>query len=228
MHDKVKKFGSSIKSKVKEFRLGIKAWLSSPNNREIATSIAAIVLLISAIATLAYTNIQVSIARSGLEMARADLEARTRPYLSIENIGLNDTGEGWISINITINNLGEIPATRVQLGEISVDGTQIAGSSQPAEDYPVRIHTTEDGVTIAITEGLVVAYANLPDDMIFFPQKPNTIKKLVPGSIRKSAITDGSVMDIELKYSWGDRQYWYVATVMLSEGEWKVISERGD
>lgn len=221
MHDKVKKFGSGIKSKVKEFRLGIKAWLSSPNNREITTSIVAIVALVAAIISLTYTYLQVSI-------AKADLEARTRPYLSIENIGLNDTGEGWISINITINNLGEIPATRVRLGGAYLDGNPIALSSRPAEDYPVIVHTTGDGVNITINRTLVVSYADLPDDMIFFPQKPTTITLPVSGSLRESAITDGSIIDIELKYAWGDRQYWYMATVMLSEGQWKVILERGD
>lgn len=229
MHDKIKKFGKSIKSKVKEFSLGIKAWLSSPNNREIITSIVAIVALIAAMVTLAYTNIQMNIASLDLEIARADLEASTRPYLSIEKIGLNNTGDGWISTNITINNLGDIPATRVQFGEISLNGTKIAGTSQPDKDYPTRVYATEDGVTIT-TGGLVVIpmHSGLPDDMIFFPQKPNTIELLTCGSIRTSAITKGTVIGIGLNYSWGDKQYEYVATAVMSDGEWRVILERGD
>lgn len=186
-------------------------------------TVVATVALIVAIFSLIYTTVQVSI-------ARADLEARTRPYLSIEKIGLNNTGDGWISTNITINNLGEIPATRVQFGEISLDGERIAGISQPDKDYPVRVHTIEDGVTITITGGLVVIpmHSGLPYDMIFFPQKPNTIELLTCGSIRTSAITEGSVLDIGLNYSWGDRQYEYVATAVMSDGEWRVILERGD
>ena len=228
--DKVKKLGSSIKSKVRAFRLSIRAWLSSPNNREITTFVVTIVALFSAIGMLAYTNIQVNIARSGLEMARADLVARTRPYLSIEGIGLNNAGDGWISTNITINNLGDIPATRVQFPKISLDGVPIAGISQPDKDYPFTVHTTEDGVTVTSTGGIVVipTHSGLPDDMIFFPQKPDTIQLLTLGSVQMSAITDGSILDIGLTYSWGDKQYEYVATAVMSEGEWTIILERGD
>lgn len=185
-------------------------------------TIVAIVALVVAIFSLVYTTFQVGI-------ATADLEARSRPYLSIEKIGLGNTGDGVISTNITINNLGEIPATRVKLGEVFLDGERIAGTSQPDKDYPVRVRTTQDGVTIS-AGGLVVTptHSGLPDDMIFFPQKPNTIELLTLGSIQASAITDGSLVDIELIYSWGDREYWYMATVMLSEGVWEVILERGD
>jgi len=34
-------------------------------------------------------------------------------------------------------------------------------------------------------------------------------------------------MDIGLTYFWGDRQYEYVATAVLADGEWRVILERG-
>ncbi|MCJ7791125.1 MAG: hypothetical protein MUP49_01720 [Dehalococcoidia bacterium] len=209
-------------NKVKKFGLSIKAWLSNSNNLKNTAYIVAIV-------TLIFTAVQVSIARSELEIARADLEARTRPYLSIEKIGLNNTGDGWISTNITINNLGEIPATRVQFGDISLNGTKMAGTSQPDKDYPARVYTTEDGVTITYSGGLVVTpmYSGLPYDMMFFPQKPNTIELLTLGSVQTSAITEGSVIDIGLNYSWGDKQYEYVATAVMSDGEWRVILERG-
>jgi hypothetical protein len=229
MRDKVKKFGSSINSKVKAFGLRIRVWLSSPNNREITTFIVTILVLFSAIGTLAYTNIQVNIARLDLEIARTDLEARTRPYLSIEKIRLGNTDYGWISTNITINNLGETPSTRIQFGEISLNGTKIAGTSQPDKDYPARGYTTEDGVTIT-TGGLVVTpmHSGLPYDIIFFPQKPITIELLTCGSIQMSAITKGSVIAIGLNYSWGDKQYEYVATAVMSDGEWRVKLESGD
>lgn len=210
--------------KLKRLGLGVRAWLSKENNCLKNTA------YIVAIVTLIFTTVQVSLAKCELEVSRADLEARTRPYLSIEHIRIGNRDEGWISTNITINNLGQIPATRVQFGNISVDGTQIAGSSQPDEHYPARTYTTQDGVTITISGGLVVTpmYSGLPYDMIFFPQKPNTIELLTCGSIRTSAITDGSVMDIGLTYFWGDKQYEYVATAVMSDGEWKIILETGD
>ena len=222
MYNKLKKLALRVRAWISN--LGVRSWLTKENN--CLKNIAYLV----AIVTLTFTAIQVGFASCELELSRADLEARTRPYLSIERIGLNNTGDGWISTNITINNLGEIPATRVQFGAISLNGTKMAGTSQPDKDYPARVYTTEDGVTITYSGGLVVTpmYSGLPYDMMFFPQKPNTIELLTLGSIRTSAITEGSVMDIALNYSWGDKQYEYVATAVMSEGEWKVILERGD
>jgi len=216
--------------RVKRLALDVRAWLSkagtwlSKDNNCLKNG-----AYIVAIVTLTFTATQVGLAQCELAVSRADLEARTRPYLSIQKIGLNNTGDGWISTDITINNLGEIPATRVQFGGISLDGEPIAGITQPDKDYPARVHTTEDGVTITTTGGLVVTpmHSGLPYDMIFFPQKPNTIELLTCGSIQTSAITEGSVIDIGLNYSWGDRQYECVATAVMSDGEWRVILERG-
>jgi hypothetical protein len=221
---KIKIGMNNMYNKLKRLALGFRAWLSKANNSLKNTA------YIVAIVTLIITAVQASLARSELEVSRADLESRIRPYLSIESIGVNDTGEDLISIMVGINNFGEIPATSVQLGEILMGGEQIAWSSEPNEDYPAKNYTTEEGVTIIVREGLVVApmYSDFPDDMIFFPQKLTAVEMLVSGSIWRSTITDGSIIDIGLTYSWGDRQYWYVATVMLSHGEWKVILERGD
>jgi len=222
---------NNMYGRVKRLALDVRAWPSkagtwlSKDNNCLKNG-----AYIVAIVTLTFTATQVGLAQCELAVSRADLEARTRPYLSIQKIGLNNTGDGWISTDITINNLGEIPATRVQFGAISLNGTKMAGTSQPDKDYPARVYTTEDGVTITYSGGLVVTpmYSGLPYDMMFFPQKPNTIELLTLGSIRTSAITEGSVMDIALNYSWGDKQYEYVATAVMSEGEWKVILERGD
>jgi len=215
--------GNNIYNGLKALASGVKTRLSNENN--CLKNFAYIV----AIGTLIFTAFQVSFAKSALEVSRADLESRTRPYLSVEKIGLNNTGDGWISTNITINNLGEIPATRVQFGDIFLNGTKIAGTSQPDKGYPARVHTTEDGVTVT-GGGLVVTPTHLgpPDDMIFFPQKTTTVEVLTLGSIQESAITEGTTMKIGLNYSWGDRQYEYVATALWSEGGWKVVLERGD
>jgi hypothetical protein len=222
IYDKVRRLALGVRA----WRSPARAWLSKDNN---CLKNAAYIV---AIGTLTFTAFQVGLASCELKVSRADLEARTRPYLSIEKIALNNTGDGWISTNITINNLGEIPATRVQFGEICLNGTKIAGTSQPGKDYPARVHTytTEGGVTITYTEGrLVVApmCLGLPYDVIFFPQKPTTIELLTCGSVQESAITEGTVIDIGLNYSWGDKQYEYVATAVMSDGEWRVILERG-
>lgn len=222
MHNKLKKFALRVRAWLSN--LGVRAWLSKEHN--CLKNIAYIV----AIGTLMCTAVQASIATSELKVSRADLEARTRPYLSIERIGLNNTGDGWISTTMTINNRGEIPATRVRFGDILLNGTKIAGTGQPDKDYPARVHTTEDGVTVT-AEGLVVTPTHLgpPDDMIFFPQKPTMVEILTLGSVQESAITEGTTLRIGFDYSWGDRQYEYVASALWSESEreWKVVLERG-
>jgi len=181
-----------------------------------------------AIVTLIFTATQVGLAKSALEVSRADLEARTRPYLSIEKVGVNNTGDGWISTNITINNLGEMPATHVNFGDVLLNGAKIAGT-EPDIDYPTWVYTTEDGVTIT-GGGLVTIppHSGPPTDMMLFPQKPTTIGVLTLGSVQYSAITEGSILEIGLDYSWGDRQYECMATALWSEGEWKVILQTGD
>lgn len=206
---------------MKKSGFSIRTRLSNPNN-------VALVALIVAAVSVIYTGIQVSFAKSALEVSRADLEARTRPYLSIEKVGVNNTGDGWIATDITINNLGEMPATRVNFGDILLDGTKIAGT-EPDIDYPTWVYTTEDGVTIT-GGGLVTIppHSGPPDDMMLFPQKPTTIAVLTLGSVEYSAITEGSILEIGLDYSWGDRQYECMATALWSEGEWKVKFQTGD
>jgi hypothetical protein len=227
MYNRLRRLALGVRpwlSSVRAWLSSVRPWLSKENN--CLKNLAYVV----AIGTLIFTAFQANTARSALEVSRAHSEATTRPYLSIERIALDNTGDGWISTNITINNLGETPATRVQFGEISLNGTKIAGTSQSDKDYPARVYTTEDGVTITYSGGLVVTpvFSGLWYNMIFFPEKPTTLELLTLGSVQTSLITEETVIEIGLKYSWGDKQYEYVAAAVMSEGEWKIGGERGD
>lgn len=214
----------------------IKTWLCNQNNWTIITSVVAIIALVVAIVALLYTARQVGIAMSNLEVSisaldtiRADLEAKTRPYLSIENIREEERGDKWVSIMVGVINRGELPATSVQLDKIVIGGEHIAWVSDFDEDYPAVTHTTDEGITIT-TGGIILppARGDFPSDIIFYPNKLNTIEIVAYGTTWRSTITDGSIIDIGLTYAWGSKQYWYVATAILSNGEWNINLERGD
>jgi len=196
-----------------------------------------IISAVVAIAALVYTADQVRVARSdlevsksSLEVARSNLEAITRPYLSLEGIQVEDRGEKWISIVVTVINRGDLPAMGVNLSQLVMGGDELAWTSNFDEDYPSKTYTTSDGVIIT-TGGIIIPpqRSNFPNDIIFFPDKINTIEVPTHRTTWKSTIVEGISMDIGLTYSWGGKDYWYVATAMLmSNGEWSVKLERGN
>ena len=77
--------------KAKNIGKNIKRFIGNQNNWTIITSVVATIALVVAIVALTHTAKQVGIAMS-------DLEARTRPYLSVESIRVDDKGDKWISI----------------------------------------------------------------------------------------------------------------------------------
>lgn len=214
----------------------IKTFLSK-QNWTIITSIATVILLTVGVASLIvatmalrYTAEQIDIARSELEVARSDLEAKTRPYLSVENIEVKDRGDEWISIIVGVVNRGELPAVSVGISEIVMGGESITWTSEISQDFPAETYTTEDGVTITIGGMVIAPYgSNFPQDMIFFPNKYTALEFPSHSPTWRSTIVEGSVMEVGMRYSWGEKDYWYVATAMLqSNGEWIVSLERGN
>lgn len=207
----------------------IKTFLSKPNWTTIA-SISTVILLVIAIIGLGYTAKQLRDTAEQIGIARSDLEAKTRPYLSVENIVVKDRGDEWISIIVGVVNRGELPAVSVGLTEIVMGGESITWTSEISQDFPATTYTTEDGITIT-AGGMVIAPEgrNFPQDIIFFPNKYTAIEFPLHGPTWRSTIVEGTVMEIGMKYSWGEKDYWYVAIAMLqSNGEWSVSLERGN
>jgi len=172
--------------------------------------------------------IQAGVAMSQLRIGRADFEARSRPYLSIRSLGVRDGDGAWIGIMLEIDNLGEVPATGVKLGQVVMGGEHMAWTSRPDEDYPAHNISVGDGIRVS-AGGMVVApvYSGFPEDMLFFPGKTVSVEMPVHGATWRTTAAEGSVMDIGLSYKWRDRQYWYVATAVLTDGKWSVVMERG-
>lgn len=167
----------------------------------------------------------------GWNTANTGLIATTRPYLSVESLTENSTGDEYVSVMIGVTNYGELPATGVEVDRILLDGvpwwgTDIIGT-------PEVTYTTEDNVTITtigiVVGGLPPEQRDLPNNIIFHPKKHNTFVVTVSKDKWSRSIAPGSVMEIKLDYSWGKYDYWYTAACMLeASGEWSINLERGN
>lgn len=162
-----------------------------------------ILTLLTLVGTLVFVVIQTNTLRS-------DYEARTRPYLAIEDIAIEEGNGNWLYILIDVASFGEVPATNVNLQEILMGGEDICWTS--TRDYVIPPQ-----------------YRDFASDLICFPGKHNSIPVPVYKATWESAVMEGSVMEIALTYSWRERQYWYVAKATLqSDSKWSIASERGN
>lgn len=202
----------------------------SKQNWTIITSIATVIMLAVAVVSLIVATMALRYTAEQIGIAKSDLEAKTRPYLSVENIVVKDRGDEWISIIVGVVNRGELPAVSVGITEIVMGGESITWTSEINQDFPAETYTTEDGVTITIGGMVIAPYgSNFPQDTIFFPNKYTAIECPSYGPTWRGTIVEGSVMEIGMRYSWGEKDYWYVATAMLqSNGEWSIDLERGN
>jgi len=166
----------------------------------------------------------------GLNTAITGLVATTRPYLSVESLTENTTGDGYVSVMIGVTNYGKLPATGVGVEEILLDGVPWKGTDlikTPEVTYTI------DNVTITVSGisvwGLPPEQPDLPNNIIFYPKKHNTFVVTVSEDKWSRSIAPGSVMEIKLDYSWGKYDYWYTAACMLeANGEWSINLERGN
>jgi len=162
-----------------------------------------VLTLLALVGTLVFVVIQTNTLLS-------DYEARTRPYLAIEDIAIEEGNDNWLYIVIDVASFGGVPATNVNLEEILMGGEDICWTSTERYVIPPQ-------------------YQDFPSDLIFFPGRHNSIPIPVHKVTWESTVMEGSVMEIALTYSWRDRQYWYVAKATAqSDSKWSITSERGD
>lgn len=189
---------------------------------KIGTVIQILALVVSAIAL-------VFVARTA-HIAKSEFEAKNRPYLSIQDICvMNEQQNRWLDIVIEVVNRGEVPAMKVTLKEIVMGGERIAWMSDYDEDYPPITYTTGN---ITITSGGIIIppqRRDFPSEIIFFPDQVNKIVVPAHRTTWETTISEGSIMDIGLSYSWGDKDFWYVATAILEkENQWSINLHRGN
>jgi len=207
-----------MNNRIKNIGKGSIIWLRNHNIGRIITVLVAIGLLI-------YTAINIGIARSALE-------ATTRPYLSVESVIEKDIGDENVSVLIGVTNLGQLTATGVEVTGILIDKEQWIGTEYI--ETPTKTYTTVDNVTITVS-GIVMTSESpperrdFPSSIIFYPRKLNTFVMTVSRDKWEKSVNIGSVIELELKYSWGKNDYWYIATSMLdNDEEWKINLERGN
>lgn len=163
-----------------------------------------ILILVTLIATLGTVAFQTCTLSS-------DYEARSRPYLAIEDIAIEKENGDWLYVWIEIVNLGEVAATNIRLDELRMGGEDIAWTS--SEEYVVAPEQRE-----------------FPSDLIFLPGRHNRIPILVHRATWEDSVMEGKVLEIELTYSWpGKSHYHYLATgIMESEDKWRFKFDRGE
>jgi len=166
----------------------------------------------------------------GLNTAITGLVATTRPYLSVESLTENTTGDECVSVMIGVTNYGELPATGVGVEKILLDGVPWLGTDlikTPGVACTIaNVTVTTSGIVVG---GLPPERRDLPNSVIFYPKKHNTFVLTVSEDKWSKSIAPGSVMEIKLDYSWGKYDYWYTAACMLgANGEWSINLERGN
>lgn len=166
----------------------------------------------------------------GLNTATTGLIATTRPYLSVDSLTENTTGDGCVSVMIGVTNYGELPATAVEVDKILLDGVPWMGTdlikTPGVAQRIANVTVTTSGIVVS---GSPPEQRDLPNSVIFYPKKHNTFVVTVSEDKWSRSIAPGSVMEIKLNYSWGKYAYWYTAACMLgANGEWNINLERGN
>jgi len=156
--------------------------------------------------TLAIAIVAALIAYSQFQAFYNDYQARTRPYLVIQEFQFYETSSDSMYLLIDVTNSGERPATNISIEEIQVcvvseDSCQplkwrIEGGEKETILYPGRINTAR----IYIDKN---DYLNIPPTY-----------KIV----------------VNIEYSCGDKEYWYEASLRLRPNSdvWRIESEKGN
>jgi len=182
-------------------------------------------------APLIISVVAVIISAQALNTANIGLIATTRPYLSIESITEEDNGDGNVYILVGVINLGQLPATNVDVTSIRMDKEEWKGTEYiqtPARTY------ASDNVTITISGWIIVTpepeeRRDFPSSIVFYPQKLSRFVIPVSRDKWEKSVNTGSVIELKLEYSWGKNDYWYVATYILDTNEeWNISLERGN
>ncbi|MGB8707432.1 MAG: hypothetical protein WCD72_05715 [Dehalococcoidia bacterium] len=188
--DRVGKTGSDTKGRAPQTKPDkLSKWVSYAH---IATPVVSILILI--------------VAAWGARTAYNDFLARARPYLAIEQLKFNKATDNstWILIDMT--NMGERPATGINIQDVSVCVVPSVSCTQ--------IHWTpiED-----------------QKDTIVFPHRINEIRISITQNDYQYILTSEKLV-VNLQYRFGDKEYYYKATMTLQtdSNEWIIESHQGD
>jgi hypothetical protein len=219
------------------------------NNKDAATLVLTFIGVLGGLAGLAFLilqtyslTIQTRLFSEQMALQQADYNARSRPYLAVND---NETQKGIgssLSILIGVRNYGQTPATKVDLQEVIIGGADVkydektgtytfTYTSRVTDDAP-KTTTTDSNTGVSITSSgkylTALIEKDYPPDFIFFPDSEQVIIATVDDSIYQGTVSQTNVMHVALFYSWGSQQYYYVAKATLQDGEWKVDEHKGN
>ena len=149
------------------------------------------------------------IAYNQFKAAYNDYQARTRPYLVIQELQFYETSNGSVYLLIDVTNSGERPATNISIQEIQV----CVVSENPLNQCKPLEWTIEGG----------------EKETILYPGRINTSRIYIDkNDYRNIEPTDKIVVNID--YSCGEKKYSYEASLRLrpNTNVWRIESEKGN
>ena len=165
-----------------------------------------VVTLFIAASALVATSVTCYFIYRGTDIAQSDYAARTRPYLGIKDVAVQGENDNSVYLAINMTNYGEVPATNVELGQMTV----VAGPKGVGTD-------------------IVYIWVMGTSDTIVFPEKPFLTVISVDKTDYEETVVTGEALTIGLTYSCGERSYWYEATATLqADDKWVIGHERAD
>lgn len=174
---------------------------------------------------------------------QADYEKRTRPYLAVEGIVVQEGNSSeFRDIIITIRNFGQLPATGMTFGNVSKNqrGIVIGGEDviydETAGEIIFIYHGECSNVCPRCTGGICacpcyivpITMEDLPTDLIFFPERSINVRISALKSTYEATIMKPNVMHVAFTYYRGEAKYYYVARATSKvDGSWVIDAERG-
>lgn len=179
-----------------------------------------VVAALVAIGTLIIVAQQASYTAHQTRILQASYEASYRPYLSVENITVQEGSTEFFKIAFEVTNRGESPATK-----LNVESTFVGG-----ED--VRFDEITDIYTITVTsEGpylVDLRGPGLPSDLMMYPGERYTMSIAAHKPTFNETVARTGIMHIGIPYSWGDKEYVCMAVALKQpDGSWVVAYHRG-
>lgn len=139
---------------------------------------------------------------------QSDLEARTRPYLALEELIVCEKGDNSVCLTMDVTNYGVLPAMNIEITITGDDGDGYVTTPQ-----------------IDTVPGTFVGEPNT----ILFPGRHNLTQFCMNRTDYDEIITKAAPINFELTYSCAERSYWYEAQVALQpDGNWTINSDRGN
>lgn len=159
---------------------------------EIIVGAVQLLVLISLVATLIYSARQ-------FELARDEAEARTRPYVGIDDVRLTHETDEDCYYYVCYKNFGVMPAVDI------------------AAKVTIKTQSREQDFSTSQNQGLCI-----------FPGRVNEHPFSIPNTIVQAVLEneDYARIIIDVEYGFAGRRYHYYAELqMSSDGTWEILTE---